>query len=112
MNFKRKKIQNENPPTNLFWSQEINHKRNQEVEKQSSINSSEVLIYHDRLDEKKFEFKFNQNLKENLPQNNYKINSIQNIKEYIPKENKNEQKNSNINTKNINIVRTKEKFII
>lgn len=102
MNFKRKKIQNEHPQTNLFWSQEINHKRNQEVEKQSSINSSEVLIYHDRLDEKKFEFKFNQNLKENLPQNNYKINSIQNIKEYITKENKNEQKISNINTKNIN----------
>ena len=100
MNFKRKKLQN--PANQLFWSQEINHKRNQEVEKQSSINSSEVLIYPNKIDNKKFEFKFNQNSKVNLPQNNYKINSIQNIREYIPKENEDEQKNSNVNMKKIN----------
>ena len=83
-------------------SQEIIHRENQGVEKQSSINSSQVLIYSYKNNRKESELKLNDNLNDNLAQNNCKINYIQNIKDFIPMNNENAQINNKINIEKSN----------
>ena len=103
MNFYRKKnFQYKKPSNQLFWSQQLNHKRNYEIEKQSSINSSEILNYHDKFIKKDSILTLNENLKNNLAQNKNKNNPIQIIKDFINIDNENDKINEDINIKKIN----------
>ena len=103
MNFYRKKnLQYKKPSNQLFWSQELNHRRNNEIEKQSSINSSEILNYHDKFIKKDSILTLNDNLKNNLAQNKNKNNPIQIIKDFINFDNGNDKINSNINNEKRN----------
>ena len=103
MNFYRKKnFQYKKPSNQLFWSQQLNHKRNYEIEKQSSINSSEILNYHDKFIKKDSILTLNENLKNNLAQNKNKNNPIQIIKDFINIDNENDKINEDNNIKKIN----------
>ena len=103
MNFYRKKnLQYKKPSNQLFWSQELNHRRNNEIEKQSSINSSEILNYHDKFIKKDSILTLNDNLKNNLAQNKNKNNPIQINKDFINFDNGNDKINSNINNEKRN----------
>ena len=102
--YRKKNLQNEKQPNLLFYSQEINKKRYNEIEKQSSINSSEVLIYQKNKNKDKH-FESTKNLKDNFAQNEMeKIDS--NI--YIKKNNNlvldNDWNESKINFDNISVV--------
>ena len=102
--YRKKNLQNEKQPNQLFYSQEINKKRYNEIEKQSSINSSEVLIYQKNKNKDKH-FESTKNLKGNFAQNEIEqIDSNNNINKNNNLVLDNDWNESKINFDNISVV--------
>ena len=130
MNFFRKEqTKNERFTPHLFSSQEINHKMNFDLEKKSNINSSEILIYHNKKGKEEQKNLTNGCLNDNLAQKDNKnnlendnilntididknsnqdknkiknVNSSKNMIDFIIKNNEKENQNYNINNEKIN----------
>ena len=115
MNFYRKeKTKNEIFTPQLFSSQQFNHKINLDCEKKSNINSSEILIYHNKKAKEEQKNLTNDCLNDNLAQNNNEnnlendkiknSNSSKNMNDFIIKDKEKENQNLNINNEKINTI--------
>ena len=110
--YRKEKTKNEIFTPQLFSSQQFNHKINLDCEKKSNINSSEILIYHNKKAKEEQKNLTNDCLNDNLAQNNNEnnlendkiknSNSSKNMNDFIIKDKEKENQNMNINNEKIN----------